>query len=80
MLVRIVSLSFAILSMLAWMPNIVFQMASLWFLMSIPFAVIGFCFAMAVKSKGLIIANVVMFFSIPIVIYGMYILEWIESI
>lgn len=79
MILRILSLSFVILSMLAWVPNIVFQMVSLWFLMSVPLALIGFCFAMAVKSKGLIIANVVMFFSIPIVIYGVYILEWVES-
>lgn len=73
------SLSLVLLSVLAWVPNVVFQMVGLWFLMSFPLALIGFCLALTVKSKGLIIANAVMIFSIPIVIYGVYILEWIES-
>ncbi|MBC1474234.1 hypothetical protein HB852_06365 [Listeria grandensis] len=78
-IVKIASIFCILLSLLAWFPSIVFQLVSQWFLLTLPFSLIGFCFAMAIKSRVLIIANIVMFFSIPILIYGFYIWEWIES-
>ncbi|TDR51544.1 hypothetical protein DFP96_11230 [Listeria rocourtiae] len=84
---KIMSASCVFLSIFSYLPNTVFQdlvsttsLLLLLFIISIPLSVLGFCFAMAIKSRVLVVANIIMFFSIPLVMYSMYIWEWMESV
>ncbi|MYL39102.1 hypothetical protein [Halobacillus litoralis] len=66
-----------VISLLIWVPNLVFQVASpLWLLIFI-IAPIGTAFAVLAKNYWLAAANTVMFFSFFILMAGGY---WIQSI
>lgn len=84
---KIMSASCVFLSICSYLPSTAFQdwvsptsLLPLLFIASVPLSALGFGFAMAVKSKVLIVANIIMFLSIPIFMYGMYTWEWIESL
>ncbi|MBA2176252.1 hypothetical protein H0266_15245 [Halobacillus locisalis] len=60
-----------------WVPNIVFQTASPWWILTFIVAPIGILSASLVKHYRLIVSNVIMLFSFPLFMFGGYLLNYI---
>ncbi|MBN8233936.1 hypothetical protein JF544_01710 [Halobacillus kuroshimensis] len=75
-LYRRTAASSLVISLLMWVPNLVFQTASPLWLLTFIIAPIGAAFALLAKNYWLIAANIIMFFSFFILMAGGY---WIQS-
>ncbi|OZI12558.1 hypothetical protein CEW92_05900 [Bacillaceae bacterium SAS-127] len=69
-----------IISLLLWIPNIVFQEASPLWLLTFVFSGVGVVLSIKIDSKILIIGNTIMFFSFFILMFVGYIIEFLTSI
>ena len=75
--IKIAAVSTIIISLLLWVPNIVFQKASFLWIFTFVFSGIGILLSVSVKSKILIIGNTITFFSFFIVMFLGYILDFL---
>lgn len=60
---KIISLACLIISILVWVPNIVFQVASPLWIITFVLGIIGAVFAALGKNYWLMLGNIIMFFS-----------------
>ena len=60
-----------------WVPNIVFQIASPWWILTFIVAPIGIVCASLVKHYRLILSNVIMLFSFSLFMFGGYLVNYI---
>lgn len=60
---------------LVWLPNVIFQIASPFWLLTFIIAPIGIAFGLLAKNKWLVILNIIMFFSFFILMAIGYILN-----
>lgn len=69
---KVISLACLLICILAWIPNIVFQVASPLFVVTFIIAPVGILFAALVRKYWLIVANIFMFFSFFIFMFVVY--------
>ncbi|WP_100401773.1 hypothetical protein [Bacillus sp. FJAT-42315] len=69
-----------IISLLLWIPNIVFQEASSLWLLTFVFSGVGVILSIKIDSKILIIGNTITFFSFFILMFAGYVIEFLTSI
>ncbi len=78
-LIKILATITIIISLLLWVPNIVFQQASFLWILTFVFSGIGLLLAVSVKSKVLIIGNTITFFSFFLVMFFGYLLDFLTT-
>ncbi|MGM7634441.1 hypothetical protein [Bacillus sp. Hm123] len=69
-----------IISLLLWIPNIVFQEASSLWLFTFVFSGVGVMLSIKIDSKILMIGNTITFFSFFILMFIGYVIEFLTSI
>lgn len=74
---KTLSLGSLFISVLVWIPNIVFQIASPFWLLTFIIAPIGIVFAVLIKNYWLIVANTIMFFSFFIFMFIGYFFDFL---
>ncbi|MGE7840415.1 hypothetical protein FH508_0012380 [Lysinibacillus sp. CD3-6] len=78
-MVKALAVSTIIISLLLWVPNIVFQKASTLWIFTFVLSGIGIVLAACVKSKILIIGNIITFFSFFILMFLGYIFVFLTK-
>ncbi|MFJ5766657.1 MULTISPECIES: hypothetical protein [unclassified Lysinibacillus] len=78
-MVKALAVSTIIISLLLWVPNIVFQKASTLWIFTFVLSGIGIVLAVCVKSKILIIGNIITFFSFFILMFLGYIFVFLTK-
>ncbi|MCA0987756.1 hypothetical protein [Guptibacillus algicola] len=68
-----------IVSLLVWLPNIIFNVSSQLWVVTFIIAPVGIVFAALIKKNSLIIANTFMFFSFFIFMFFGYIVNFITD-
>lgn len=68
-----------VLCLLSWVPNIIFQIASPFWLLTFICAPIGIGLAVNGKSPMLMIGNIIMFFSFFILMFLGYLINWLTG-
>lgn len=77
--IKILATMTIIISLLLWVPNIVFQQASTLWLLTFVFSGIGIILSLIVRSKILMIGNVLTFLSFfPVMLVG-YLLDFFTT-
>ncbi|MFK3961927.1 hypothetical protein [Pseudalkalibacillus hwajinpoensis] len=74
-----ISLTCLIVSVLVWVPNVVFQVSSLLWILTFFIAPLGIVFAALIKKNWLIIMNTMMFFSFFILMFLGYFANYITD-
>jgi len=78
-LLKALAVSTIIISLLLWVPNIVFQQASTLWLFSFVLSSIGIGLSVYAKSKILMIGNIITFFSFFIIMFLGYIFVFLTK-
>lgn len=78
-IIKVLATATIIISLLLWVPNIVFQKASSLWLLTFVFSGIGIILSVSVRSKVLIIGNIITFLSFFIVMFFGSILDFLTS-
>ncbi|MFJ7647018.1 hypothetical protein ACIQ1H_05690 [Lysinibacillus sp. NPDC097279] len=78
-MVKALAVSTIIISLLLWVPNIVFQKASTLWIFTFVLSGIGIVLAACVKSKILIIGNIITFLSFFILMFLGYIFVFLTK-
>lgn len=78
-LVKALAVSTIIISLLLWVPNVVFQKASTLWLFTFVLSGIGIGLSVYAKSKILIIGNIITFFSFFILMFLGYIFAFLTK-
>lgn len=76
-LVKVLAVSTIVISLLLWVPNIIFQKASFLWIFTFVFSGVGILLSASVKSKTLIIGNTITFLSFFIVMFLGSVLEFL---
>lgn len=74
--VKVLAVSTIVISLLLWVPNIIFQKASFLWIFTFVFSGVGILLSVSVKSKILIIGNTITFLSFLIVMFLGSVLEF----
>ncbi|TKI69150.1 hypothetical protein FC756_09250 [Lysinibacillus mangiferihumi] len=78
-LVKALAACMIIISLLLWVPNIVFQKASFFWIFTFVFSAVGIALSVYVKSKILIIGNILTFFSFFILMFLGYLFVFLTK-
>ncbi|WP_328005428.1 hypothetical protein, partial [Heyndrickxia coagulans] len=78
-IIKILATITIIISLLLWVPNIVFQQPSFLWILTFVFSGIGLLLAVSIKSKVLIIGNTITFFSFFLVMFFGYLLDFLTT-
>ncbi|WP_377889671.1 hypothetical protein [Alkalihalobacillus sp. R86527] len=76
---KLLSITCLVVSILVWMPNIIFDVSSQLWIVTFFIAPVGVVFAALIKRRWLIIANTVMFFSFFIFMFIGYFVNFITD-
>lgn len=76
---KLVSLTCLIVSLLVWVPNVLFQVSSPIWIATFIIGPIGIVFAALIKKNWLMVANILMFFSFFIFMFLGYIANLITD-
>lgn len=78
-MVKVLAVSTIIMSLLLWVPNVVFQKASTLWMFTFVLSGIGIVLSVYAKSKILIIGNIITFFSFFIIMFLGYIFVFLTE-